>query len=329
MAHSLSFPDSLRDGPTVGDLGEFEVIRVITEQAGSSLNGDDAAVLRHASPNSRAVVTTDMLVAGRHFQLDWSTPEQIGQKAIVQNFADIEAMGARPVAALLAISAPTHTPVEFVRGLARGMNQRLEEYSAELVGGDITSGDSLVISVTAIGQLGGSLPEMTLGRARPGQTLVAHGKIGYSAAGLALLQHFGPDNVPEHLRPLVDAHCAPVLTPGRGMVARAAGATAMTDNSDGLIVDLNQMAMKSGVRIDVDSSSISPDELLSEAASVLGTDAWRWILSGGEDHTLLSTTFGDAPSGFRTIGQVTKTRHEDLVTVDKKTPAFSDGWRSF
>ena len=139
MAHSLSFPDSLRDGPTVGDLGEFEVIRVITEQAGSSLNGDDAAVLRHASPNSRAVVTTDMLVAGRHFQLDWSTPEQIGQKAIVQNFADIEAMGARPVAALLAISAPTHTPVEFVRGLARGMNQRLEEYSAELVGGDITT----------------------------------------------------------------------------------------------------------------------------------------------------------------------------------------------
>ncbi|ALC05712.1 Thiamine-monophosphate kinase [Corynebacterium deserti GIMN1.010] len=326
---ALSFPDSLGHGPTVGDVGEFEVIRIITDQAGSSLNGDDAAVLRPASPNSRAVVTTDMLVAGRHFQLDWSTPEEIGQKAVVQNFADIEAMGARPVAVLLAISAPPHTPVEFIRGLAKGMNDRLEEYSAELVGGDITSGDALVVSVTAIGQLGGSLPELTLGRARPGQQVVAHGKIGYSAAGLALLQHFGRDGVPAHLRELVEAHCAPRLTPGRGMVARAAGATAMTDNSDGLIVDLSQMAKKSGVRLDIDSSSIAPDELLSHAASVLGTDAWQWILSGGEDHTLLSTTFGDAPSGFRTIGRVTKSRADDLVTVDKKTPAFSDGWRSF
>lgn len=323
------FPASMQDGPTVGELGEFEVIRVITEQASSSLNGDDAAVLRHATPNSRAVVATDMLVSGRHFRLDWSTPAEIGEKAILQNFADIEAMGARPVAALLAISAPTHTPVEFIRGLASGIGERLGEYSAELVGGDVASGDSLVISVTAIGALGGSLPELTLGRARPGQTLVAHGRIGYSAAGLALLEHFGRAGVPEHFKPLIDAHCSPRLTPGRGMVARAAGATAMTDNSDGLIVDLSHMAKKSGVRIDVDSAAIAPDSLLSLAGEELGCDPWEWILSGGEDHTLLSTTFGDAPSGFRVIGRVTKSRPDDLVTVDKKTPAYSAGWKSF
>lgn len=325
----ILFPESLQGGPTVGDIGEFEVIRVITEQASSSLNGDDAAVLRHAQPNSRAVATTDMLVEGRHFQLDWSTPEEIGQKAILQNFADIEAMGARPVAALLAISAPTYTPVEFIRGVARGIAERVGEYSAELVGGDITSGDSLVLAVTAIGSLGGSLPELTLSRARPGQILVAHGRIGYSAAGLALLQRFGRAGVPAELTPLVEAHCAPRLTPGRGMVARAAGATAMTDNSDGLIVDLSQMARKSGVRIDIDSAEIAPDDLLSRAGDLLGRDPWEWILTGGEDHTLLSTTFGEPPSGFRRIGRVTRSRPDDPVTLDRKTPAYASGWRSF
>lgn len=325
----LTFPDYLLGGPTVGEFGEGDVIRVITEQAGSALNGDDAAVLRHATPNSRAVATTDMLVEGRHFQLDWSTPEEIGQKAILQNFADIEAMGARPVAALLALSAPTYTPVEFIRGLARGIGERVDEYSAELVGGDITSGDSLVISVTALGSLGGSLPALTLGRARPGQTVVAHGRIGYSAAGLALLQRFGRAGVPPEFEELVLAHCAPRLSPGRGMVARAAGATAMTDNSDGFIVDLSQIAKHSGVRIDIDSSAIGPDEMLGRAAALLDRDPWEWILSGGEDHTLLGTTYVDPPSGFRAIGRVSKSRPDDLVTLDKKTPAFSTGWTSF
>ncbi|WP_080795184.1 thiamine-phosphate kinase [Corynebacterium pacaense] len=327
--YKLTFPDQLLGGPTVGEIGEFEVIRVITEQAGSALNGDDAAVLRHATPNSRTVATTDMLVEGRHFQLDWSTPAEIGKKAIVQNFADIEAMGARPVAALLALSAPPHTPVDFIRGLARGIGDRVGEYSAELVGGDITSGDSLVLSVTALGSLGGSLPALTLGRARPGQTVVAHGRIGYSGAGLSLLQRFGRVNVPPEFSELVLAHCAPELTPGRGMVARAAGATAMTDNSDGFIRDLSQIAKNSGVRIDIDSSAIAPDDLLSGAAALLGRDPWEWILSGGEDHTLLATTFGEPPSGFRAIGRVSKSRPDDLVTLDRKTPAFSMGWTSF
>ena len=55
--------------------------------------GDDAAVV--FAGDGRTVVSTDMLVAGRHFRLDWSTPHDIGRKAIAQNAADIEAMGAR------------------------------------------------------------------------------------------------------------------------------------------------------------------------------------------------------------------------------------------
>lgn len=313
-------------GPTLGEVGEHRAIEEIIAAAPSSRNGDDAAVLSHASPNSRAVATTDMLVEGRHFKVGWSTPEEVGRKAIVQNFADVEAMGARPLAALLAISAPPHTPVAYIRGMASGIADRAREYSAELVGGDLTAGEELVLSVTAIGSLGGSLPELTLNRARPNQRIVAHGRLGWSAAGLALLERFGREGVPEEFTQLVEAHCTPRLNPGRGVIARATGATAMTDNSDGLVVDLNTMARRSGVGIDLFSSDILPDELLVRAARLLDADPWEWVLAGGEDHTLLAATAGDPPSGFRTIGRVTR---GDRVTVDGLEPAYGYGWVSF
>lgn len=319
-----SFPAHY-SGPTLGDVGEHRAIEAIVSAAPSNRNGDDAAVLSHASPNSRAVATTDMLIEGRHFRVDWSTPEEIGRKAIVQNFADIEAMGARPIAALLAVSAPPHTPVSYLRGIAEGIHAKVGEYSAELVGGDLTSGNDLVLSVTAIGSLGGSRPELTLDRARPGQRVVAHGRIGWSGAGLALLERFGRD-VPEHLRPLVDAHCAPTLTPGRGVVARATGATAMTDNSDGLIVDLTTIARRSGVGIDLHSADIMPSPVVWEAAELLDADPWEWVLTGGEDHTLLATTAGDPPSGFHVIGRVTR---GESVTIDGQSPKYGHGWVSF
>lgn len=313
-------------GPTVADVGEFGVIEQIVAAAPSSANGDDAAVLSHPSPNSRVVATTDMLVEGRHFTTDFSTPEEIGAKAITANFADIEAMGARPIAALLALSTPVDTPVEFVRRLAAGIQSRATDYSAELVGGDVTRGDALVVSVTAIGSLGGNLLAMTLDRARLGQKVVAHGKLGWSAAGYALLKHYGRSSVPERFEPLVRAHCAPELTPGRGVIARATGATCMTDNSDGLIVDLRTIAKHSSVGIDLDSSAIAPDDLIVAAAEDLGADPWEWVLAGGEDHTLLATTSGDAPSGYRTIGKVTRS---GVVTVDGTAPVYESGWLSF
>lgn len=318
---SMGFPTS---GPTVADVGELGTIDAIIAAAPSRINGDDAAVLHHASPNSRTVATTDMLVEGRHFNPAWTTPYQVGRKAIVQNFADIEAMGARPLAALLAISAPESTPLAVIEGLAEGIGARCEEYAAELVGGDLTGGEQLVISVTAIGSLGGNLPELALDQARPGQRVVAHGRIGYSGAGLALLAA-GID-VPDQLHPLIHAHQAPELTPGRGVIARSARATAMTDNSDGLCHDLGIIARRSGVGINLSSVAIAPEALVKEAGKLLDVDPWEWVLSSGEDHTLLATTSGQAPSGFRSIGQVVKGQG---VTIDNRPPKYGQGWQSF
>ncbi|QYH19827.1 thiamine-phosphate kinase [Corynebacterium aquatimens] len=319
------FPDF---GPTLGEVGERGVIDAIVAAAPSAINGDDAAVFTPAAPNSRVVASTDMLVAGRHFTPEYSTPFHVGQKAVVQNFADIEAMGARPLAALLAISAPPSMPVAVIEELARGVGSMTEAWSSELVGGDVTAGKDLVVSVTAIGSLGGNLEALRLDRARPGQRVVAHGRLGYSAAGLALLQHAAETGipVPERFEPLVQAHQVPHITPGRGVVARSAGATAMTDNSDGLIKDFSTMARRSGVGIELSAVALSPDKILVDAARYLNADPWQWVLCGGEDHTLIGTCDRSAPVGFRSIGTVTR---QEGVRIDGKEPAYTGGWESF
>ncbi|MDY6049788.1 MAG: thiamine-phosphate kinase [Corynebacterium sp.] len=312
---------------TVGDIGEDGVVALLQQIAGSARNGDDAAVLGPASPNSRTVVTTDMLVQDRHFRFDWSTPREIGRKAIVQNFADLAAMGSRPVAAVVALSLPAHTTVSFLTEFATGIKEMVDYYSAEFVGGDVTSGDRLVISVAAIGSLGGSLPALELNRARVGQTVIASGTLGHSAAGYALLTKFGRDGVPDTLTDLVSAHVAPLLNPRRGLVARATGTTSMTDNSDGLIHDLATLARASGVTIDLNSAAIAPDDLLIDAAHLLGVDPWLWVLSGGEDHTLVGTTRNSEVSGFRVIGRVVSATGEP-VTIDGERPRYTQGWES-
>ncbi|GAB3940203.1 thiamine-phosphate kinase [Corynebacterium tapiri] len=311
---------------TVGDVGEHAVIQAIIEAAPSVLNGDDAAVLTHASPNSRSVVATDMLVSNRHFSFDYSTPFEVGYKAITVNFADIEAMGARPVGAVLALALPPDTPLDTVRELAQGVDKRCREYTTELLGGDVTASDQLVVSITAVGSLGGNRDALRLDRARVGQRVVAHGAIGYSAAGFALLEKFGRKRVPQELDELVRAHCQPALTPGRGVVARATGATAATDNSDGLVPDLDLLARRSHVGINLDADALQPDDLLQRAGELCGVDPWEWVLTGGEDHTLIATTASEAPSKFRTIGEVIR---GEGVTVDGQAPEYQKGWVSF
>ena len=100
----------------------------------------------------------------------------------------------------------------------------------------------------------------------------------------------------------------------------------MTDNSDGLVPDIAGVAKRSNVHIDLHSTAIAPDALLTEAGVVLGVDPWEWVLTGGEDHTLVATTNKEAPSGFRVIGTVNRGTG---LTVDGKKPRYDAGWQSF
>jgi thiamine-monophosphate kinase len=313
------------EADTLAGAGEFAVIdRLVTgrEQPATVVlgPGDDAAVI--VAGDGRTVVSTDMLVEGRHFRLDWSTPHDIGRKAIAQNAADIEAMGAHATAFVVAFGAPSDTATSKALELADGMWHEARLVGAGIVGGDLVSAPQWVISVTVLGDLGGREPVRRDG-AKPGDTVAIVGEIGWSSAGYALwhsdIRRF------EELR---RRHLVPEPPYGQGRVANDAGATAMTDVSDGLIADLGHVAAASGVGIDVSSAALSDDrDAVAEAAAAAGADALACVLGGGEDHALVATFRGAPPAGWRAIGKVVD--GPVRVLVDGDTWGGNAGWQSF
>ncbi len=285
--------------PNLGDTGEFGVISRLT--AGRDLGadvllgpGDDAAVV--AAPDGRVVISTDMLVQDRHFRLEWSSPSDIGRKAVAQNAADIEAMGGRVTAFVVAVGAPAQTDIEFLDQLNEGVWAEATRVGASIAGGDLVSSRELVVSVTVLGT---------------------------SAAGLRLWQD-GIDEFSELRR----VHLVPEPPYGQGPAAALAGATAMTDVSDGLLADLAHIAELSAVHIDLSSPSMEPYLApLAGAAGLLGADPWEWILTGGEDHALVATFPGAVPAGWVAIGRVTA--GDAAVTVDGAAWTRATGWDSF
>jgi thiamine-monophosphate kinase len=234
--------------------------------------GDDAAVV--AAPDGRVVVSTDVLVEGRHFRRDWSSAHDVGVRAAAANMADIAAMGAHPTGLTVGLAAPVDLPVAWVLELARGLAAEAAAAGAVVVGGDMVRSDTLVVSVTALGRLDGRPPVLRSG-ARPGDVLVVAGRLGWAAAGLRLLADGTGDE-----GPLVDAHRRPLPPYGWGPRLAALGATAMLDVSDGLLQDAGHLAAASGVRLDLRLSALRP---LGPSG---GSD--DDLLTGGDDHALLA-----------------------------------------
>jgi thiamine-monophosphate kinase len=314
------------DSPdTLAGLGEFVVIdRLVAgrdQPPGVVLGpGDDAAVVSAA--DGRTVMSTDMLVAGRHFRLDWSTPHDVGRKAIAQNAADIEAMGARATAFVVAFGAPGDTPAAQTLELAEGMWHEALLLRAGIVGGDLVSAPQWVISVTALGDLDGREP-VRRGGARPGDALAVVGDLGRSAAGFALWL-----NDIHEFEALRRRHLVPEPPYGQGRIAADGGASAMTDVSDGLIGDLGHVAQASGVGIDVSMAALVDDrDAVAGAAAAVGLDPWSWVLGGGEDHALVATFGGRPPHGWRLIGSVLD--GPPRVLVDGAEWGGNPGWQSF
>ncbi|MGH3695150.1 MAG: thiamine-phosphate kinase [Pseudonocardiaceae bacterium] len=313
------------DRGSVAELGEFGLIARVTAgrslPAGTLLGpGDDAAVLTAA--DRRVVVSTDVLVEGVHFRLDWSTPHQVGRKAVAANLADVAAMGAVPTALVVGLAAPGRTPVSTVDELVDGMWEEAGRVGAGIVGGDVVSCAELVVSVTALGDLQGRAP-VTRSGAGAGDVLGLCGRLGWSAAGLAVLRRgFRSPLV------VVAAHRVPEPPYGAGPQAATAGATAMIDISDGLLADAAHLAEASGVGIDIESAALPVASRLIDVATALGADAQHWVLTGGEDHALLACFPAEIalPEGWTGIGVV----HEGSgVTVDGRPYAGQAGWEHF
>jgi len=320
----------MTDTGTLADIGEFGLIQRITQ--GLALSGavavgpgDDAAVV--VSADGRTVVSVDMMVEGRHFRRDWSTPIDIGRKAAAAALADLAAMGARPTALVVGFGAPADLPAAWAVSCTAGLQEEAAEVGAVVVGGDVVQAPQIVLSVTVLGDLDGRTPVLRSG-ARVGDIVALAGRVGWAAAGLALLSRgFRSPKV------LVDAQRCPHPPYAAGVAAAKAGATSMIDVSDGLVADARHIAVASGVLIDVDSRALEVPEPMQAAASAYNVDPREWLLHGGEDHALLAT-FPEGtvlPSGFTAIGKVVAgtTSLEPGVRVDGVRDDGPGGHRHF
>jgi thiamine-monophosphate kinase len=312
------------DATTVGSLGEFGTISRITAglphaPAVSVGPGDDAAVFL---VNGSSVTSVDVLVEGVHFRRDWVPAEMLGRRAVAVAAADIEAMGAHQGAVLIGLTVPADTPVAWIDDLARGIKLECEAAGAALVGGDLTRGRDVVISVTVMGETRGGPPVLRSG-AKAGDVVAFRGRLGWSAAGLAVLSRgFRSPRV------LVEAYQLPHVPYGAGAEAQLAGATAMIDVSDGLLADLGHIADASQVAIDLDSGRFEIPDPLHAVAAATGADPLRFILTGGEDHAMAATfPLGKVPPEWHVIGVVTD--GEPSVLVDGEPYGATPGWDHF
>jgi len=283
---TISEPSTAATARTLGELGEFGLIARITatlRQPESTLigPGDDAAVL--ASSDGKVVASTDLLIEHRHFRRDWSTANDIGHKAAARNFSDISAMGASPISLLVGLAAPAETEVAWLDGLLAGFAEECAEVGAGVSGGDVSAADSVVLAVTAFGDLAGRAPVLLSG-ARPGDLVAYAGRLGWAAAGFAVLSRGFRSPVQ-----VVNAHRRPEPPYGEGVRAAELGASAMTDVSDGLVADLSRIAEASGVRIDLRSDQLAPAAKLRDVAIALNADPMSWVLGGGDDYALVAT----------------------------------------
>jgi thiamine-monophosphate kinase len=312
------------DANTVGSLGEFGIISRITKglpvaPAVSVGPGDDAAVFL---VNGSSVSSVDVLVEGVHFRRDWVPADLLGRRAVAVAAADIEAMGAYQTAVLVGLTIPTDLPVSWIDDLAKGIRIECEAAGAALVGGDLTRGREVVISVTVMGETRGGEPVLRSG-AQPGDVVAYRGRLGWSGAGLAVLSRgFRSPRV------LVEAYQLPQVPYGAGAEARLAGASAMIDVSDGLLADLGHIADASQVCIDLDSARFDIPDPLHAVAAATGVDPLQFVLTGGEDHALVATfPLGSVPPEWQVIGIVTEA--EPSVLVDGQAYDGTPGWDHF
>jgi len=270
-----------------GALTEAQIISRLTEIFASSDPrievgiGDDAAVV---AGDVRQVMTTDMAVEGVHFRTDWSTGFEIGRKVTAANAADILAMGGVPDYLLVAVALTGSESMEWISDLARGVKFEADLAGLQIIGGDISRSEKVIISMTAVGHCAKA---KTRSGAQIGDGIYLSSLTGWSAAGLALLKSKAPAT-----SALMEKALNEFKSPTIDYGFDSTGASSLCDISDALAIQAVQMADSSRVAFKFDLSRIegaSEFLELETLARELGIDIWNWVFAGGEDHALLAT----------------------------------------
>lgn len=327
---------------TVGDLGEQGILDAMlplldSEQA-SLGPGDDAGALRVRG--TEVLVSVDTLVENQDFRLIWPSGLEhraydIGWKSIAQNVSDINAMGGHATGAVISLSLPKDTSLEWVRDFSRGVAEAIQGLGAQeltILGGDLGKSQEISVTTTVLGEC--EHGKVLRSGVQVGDRIAVAGRVGAAGAGLSVLEHDrNEQGWSRAVRRLVQAQCRPVPPLESGPRAAGAGATAMMDISDGLIRDAGRLAKASHVNLELESSALQDYAVRLEAASELtGTDPMSWVLYGGEDFGLLAA-FPEGieiPEEFTVIGAAKPANgRRAVVKLDGKVSKPETGFDHF
>jgi len=330
----------------ISELGQFALIKLIhditsrfrdPEQASWQQLlldiGDDVAAWQ--SNNHITLATTDSLVQDVHFDLDIIRWEELGWKALAVNLSDIAAMGGIPLYALVNLVSPGQIETEGISRLYGSMASLAAEFGVAIVGGNLATGPSLVITITLLGY-SKDRALLTRSAATPGEQIAVTGYLGLSAAGREMTKK-KLNLSAEASRILRGAHFKPVPRVKEGQVLVEHGVNSAIDISDGLVADLTHVCEASKVSAQIKLEQL-PIHTLSKANFPNYLDL---ALYGGEDYELLFTASKATIDQVRktlscpitVIGNITKEDISDRVTLldSKENPIPYDrsGWEHF
>lgn len=268
------------------NLSEFELIRLFRRSSPKKPvilgPGDDAAAFR--SSGKPLLVTTDMLLEGRHFRRDWMSLEDIGYKSILVNTSDIAAMGGKPLYAVIAAAFPRCMTSSDIQKLFSGILKGLAKTGTQLIGGDTNRGDRLILSVTLIGEARHRL--LTRSGAKVGDFVYVTGELGCSALGLVAFQK----KKAPIFSSFVDSHARPPDRCPVGLqLASLPKIHAAIDLSDGLAGDVRHILEESRVGAEIDMGKLPLSTTYRKACERLKLKAETLAVTGGEDYELLFT----------------------------------------
>ena len=288
---------------SLSQLGEFGLIDHLTNQfeitQASTLKGigDDAAVLDFS--DKKAVVSTDLLIEGVHFDLAYMPLKHLGYKAVVVNVSDICAMNAKPTQITVSVAVSNRFPLEALEELFAGINLAAKTYKVDVIGGDTTSSQKgLIISITAIGEA--STEELVYRNgAKVNDLLVVSGDLGAAYMGLQVLERekqvfqVNPNSQPdlEAYSYLIERQLKPeARTDVRTLLhALEIKPTSMIDISDGLSSEILHLCKQSEVGCNLYEDKLPLDPQLISVCEEFQLDSTTVAINGGEDYELLFT----------------------------------------
>lgn len=318
----------------IGDIGELKVLEEIGKHAKPHKLlelgfGDDAAVFNACNDGDRFTITTDMLVQGVHFDLNWTDYSELGFKAYHVNASDLAAMGARPFASFLSIGVSPLMELEKLTRFYESFAVTADENGCVIAGGDTVRAKDFTINITLVGHFQPGARTLKRSSAKPGDKIFVTGYPGESGMGFQLLiEDYEAENREEYKK-IIQRHLRPTARVTEGEILALLDSTGgVIDISDGLYSELGHLSRESKVQMNVDLEKLPVSDDLKKICHMEKDLNMDIILFGGEDYELLftsSASLNDLRKEFEIRGSNTEIHEIGRVDKGEGSHFFRDG----